>query len=235
MRAKYPGICTATGRRYPADTEIERGPNGWQIAGATPQDRKLHEGETRVARGEGYGGSPYREGETFHDKETDSFLTVRVAWSEYYREDGLSFGVGDDSGHVYLAICRPATEAEVAPVRAAIAAREAKRQALAEFQRLFATQDGEYVVTDAFRNAADFHESANARIQLAGEWIKIGRGFTIYGGGEQILVDADGAHIWRVQANGGDGDDWSRSNTSAGIGYRFDATPERLAALAAIR
>lgn len=224
MKAKYAGTCAATGRRYSAGTEIEKGPYGWQIAGSKPQDRSVQPGESRVARGEGYGGTPYVEGETFLDKKSGQFLTVRVAWSQYYREDGMSFGVGDESGYIYLAICRPATDEEAAPVQAAIAAREAKRLALAEFERLFNTADGEYIREDK-------------PIRLEGEWIKIGKGFTgftIYGGGEEILVAANGQHIWRVRGNGGDGDDWSLSNTTAGIGYRFDATPERLAALYAI-
>lgn len=221
MKAKYPSTCAATGKQYPAGTEIEKGPRGWQIAGATPQDRTTRDGETRVARGEGYGGTPYREGETFIDK-SGQLITVRVAWSQYYREDGLSFGVGDDSGHIYYAICRPATEDEAAPVKAAIAAQEARRQARAEFKRLFEIEEGEYIHT-------------GERIHLVGEWVKLDMGFTIYGGGEEICIAADGASIWRVRGNGADGDDWSLSNTTAGIGYRFEATPERLAVLNALR
>ncbi len=229
MKAKYPGICTATGRHYPAGTEIEKGPHGWQIAGAKPQDRTLQPGEFRVARGEGYGGAPYLEGQVFHDPK-HGYLFVRVAWSEYYSEDGLSFGVGDDSGYIYLANCRPATPAEYLPVWEAEvrATKERWRQdeVKAEFERQFAIKDGEYVPSDS-------------QLVLDGERIKIGQGFTIYGTGEEMVIDADGQHIWRLYNNGMDGDDWSRNNVRTGgagaIGYRFDATPERLAVLSAIR
>ena len=36
---------------------------------------------------------------------------------KYYKEDGLSFGVGDDSGYIYTAEARPATEEESKSIR----------------------------------------------------------------------------------------------------------------------
>lgn len=41
------------------------------------------------------------------------YLYVLSASQRYYREDGMSFGVGDEKGYVYSAVCRAATEAEV--------------------------------------------------------------------------------------------------------------------------
>lgn len=230
MKSRYPGICATTGKRYPAGTEIEKGPYGWQIAGSKPQDRTVHAGETRVARGEGYGGTPYREGEIFLEPHSNRYHVVRVAWSEYFREDGLSFGVGDDSGHIYYAVCRLATPEEYMPIweaeQKAFEERCRRADIRDEFERQFRITDGEYV-------------PSAEQMQLSGEWVKVGDGFNIYGGGEEILIDADGRHIWRVKNNGMDGDDWSRNNVRTGgagaIGYRFAATPERIAALSALR
>lgn len=223
MKAQYPGICKATGTPYPAGAEIEKGPYGWQIKGAQAPDRTVGPNELYIAKGEGYGGEPYRVGQTFFHGMDWAYVTVRAAWSEYYREDGMSFGVGDESGHIYFAICRPATAEEQAPLEAEWERQQERQRIRRDFERLLNTADGVYEF------APDGKE-----IQLIGQWIKIGQGFTIYGGGEEALIAADGQSVWRVRGNGADGDNWSLSNTSHGIGYRFEATPERLAALAAL-
>lgn len=223
MKAQYPGICKATGKRYPAGAEIEKGPYGWQIKGAQAPDRTVGPNELRVAKGSGYGGESYRVGQTFFHDQDWGYVTVRAAWAEYYREDGMSFGVGDESGHIYYAICRPATAEERAPIEAEWERQQERQRIRRDFERLFQPESGVYEF------ASDGKE-----IQLSGRWIKIGQGFNVYGGGEEALIDADGKHVWRVRGNGADGDNWSRSNTTHGIGYRFEATAERLAALAAL-
>jgi hypothetical protein len=194
-----------------------------QYARTQTPDRAVAFGERKLCRGEGNGGEPYTVGSIFLDPADMRYVVVRTAWSEYYREDGLSFGVGDDSGHLYFAICRVATVEEYMPVwkaeQAAFAAKSKRTDAQRAIQRLFKTEDGVYEF------ALD-----GKPIQLAGRWIKIGSGFTIYGGGEEICVTKQ--HIWRVRGNGADGDNWSSTNTSHGIGYRFASTPERIAALA---
>jgi hypothetical protein len=222
MKAAYPGICKATGKRYAAGTEIEKGKYGWQIAGEKPADRTPQAGERRLVRGSGYGHDPYREGEIFLDPQDMRYVVVRAAWREYYREDGLSFGVGDDSGYLFFAVCRVATVEEYMPVweeeQKVFAAKVRKEEATKALKRLFADADGVY----------EFAKDGKPW-QLEGDWIKIGKGFNIYGGGEEFCVAKK--FIWRVLGNGADGDNWSRTNTSHGIGYRFARTKERLAAL----
>ena len=216
MKARYAGTCAATGKHYPAGAEIEKGTYGWQIAGSKPADRTVGPNEIRLAGGEGYGFAAYTEGQVVAHK--GQWWTVRAAWSEYIREDGLSFGVGDDSGHIYYAICRLATEEEWLPVEARTQAEYEYRCRKVELetarQRLFDPKDGEYVAGDH---------------QLKGEWIKIGAGFNIYGGGEEICITS--RHVWYCRNNGADGDNWSANNVRTGgagaIGYRFAATPER--------
>jgi hypothetical protein len=225
MKAQFPGICKATGKRYPAGAEIEKGPYGWQIAGAQATDRTPQPGERHLCKGSGNGGESYRAGQIVFDPTDMRYLVVRVAWDEYFREDGLSFGVGDDSGYLYHAVCRLATVPEYMPVweeeQRAFAEKSRRLDIKREFERLFNTADGVY----------EFAPDGK-QIQLQGRWVKIGQGFNIYGGGEEICVA--GKHIWRVRGNGADGDNWSASNTSHGIGYRFQSTKERLAALAAL-
>lgn len=54
----------------------------------------------------------------------------------------------------------------------------------------------------------------------------------IYGGGSSFVVGPE--HIWYIQRNGADGDDWGRNNVPGSIGWRipFDAAlAERIRAL----
>ena len=56
------------------------------------------------------------------------------------------------------------------------------------------------------------------------------KGWTIYGSGTRYVVQEE--HIWKLENNGMDGDDWSRNNIRTGgagaIGTRFQKTAERL-------
>lgn len=133
------------------------------------------------------------------------YLFVLHASSRYYHEDGMSFGVGDESGRVFTAICRPATEEEAAPVRAAI---EQRCLAKEKARMCRALEDecrarGEYV-------------SAVEQLLLAGETIPVGEGQTIYGGGRWFVVTREEKEIWYVINNGADGDDWSQNNVRTG-------------------
>lgn len=69
----------------------------------------------------------------------------------------------------------------------------------------------------------------------AGEWLIVEK-WTIYGGGASLVV-AD-SHVWYVQNNGMDGDDWSRNNiptSGAGaIGWRVARTDELVARINAL-
>jgi hypothetical protein len=227
MKAQYPGVCKATGKRYGAGAEIEKGPYGWQIAGTKAQDRTVGFGERSMCRGSGSGGEAYTEGDIFLDPEDMRYLVVRAAWQEYYREDGLSFGVGDDAGYLYFAVCRVATVTEYMPVweteQVEFAKQSRRKDAKRAIERLFVHEDGVY----------EFQPDGQSW-RLDGRWVKIGKGFDIYGSGEEICVTKK--HIWRCHNNGMDGDNWSRNNVQTGgagaIGYRFASTPERLAALA---
>ncbi|WP_367139682.1 hypothetical protein [Saccharothrix sp. HUAS TT1] len=124
------------------------------MAKLKPQDLVAGPGEMIVTRGSGNGGTRYVVGEVTRvwwwksqhpdfttprqytpidqKKQMGYVVPIEVA-QEYWSEDGLSFGVGDDRGTVYAARVRPATEEEVTAVLGPVdpeadAAAEARRE-----------------------------------------------------------------------------------------------------------
>lgn len=149
------------------------------------------------------------------DDDGPEYLVVLDASQRYYREDGMSFGVGDESGHVYQATVRAATDEESAPLRTA--ARECDRRRLARQ----ALEDVAREIVEAGERPEGWHEPA-------GEVVPIGEGQTIYGGGQWFVLGPE--WIWYVRNNGADGDDWSLNNIRTGgagaIGWRGPARAE---------
>jgi hypothetical protein len=127
---------------------------------------------------------------------------------KYFREEGMSFGVGDDSGYIYSAKTRPATEEEYKPM-------EEHKKDMAE-------------LSDVKSSVS----SLASKIQKEGEspaGINIPEGNTyfdtqnIYGGGDWFVVNKD--YIWYIKNNGMDGDSWDENNVRTGgagaIGWRI--------------
>lgn len=132
------------------------------------------------------------------------WLTVLRARRQYVADDGMSFGVGDEQGYVYTAVCRAATPEEAAPAIALQRARKAAARQQAALVALFhrilaegwAPPDMIELPGDAIYLSKDDHRSV------------------IYGGGRWFVIAGDRA--WAVQNNGHDGDDWSRNNVRTG-------------------
>jgi hypothetical protein len=144
-------------------------------------------------------------------------LTVVSTRSQYFREDGMSFGVGDERGHVYTLMCRPATEEEVQAVVARetatetrSAAERARREIANEIRERGQRPDG-VVVPE--------HEDGATRVMDRQ---------SIYGGGDWFVVTS--SRIWYVLNNGRDGDDWGLNNVRTGgagaIGWYVERTDE---------
>ncbi len=222
MKSRYAGQCATTGASYPAGTEIVKGSQGWEIADPAAFGIDMTPAPIHISQGEGYG-EGFRAGQTLRHKSFDGIITVVRAGSTYYAEDGWSLGVGDEEGRVFWADCREATAEEAAPALAAEAAARARREQAADYARLFATVDGEYVSREDIGGTRQ------------GTRLKIDGGFTLYGGGTELLVEASGEWAWVLTNNGADGDDWSRNNWGTGgagaIARRYALTPERLALL----
>ena len=171
----------------------------------------------RLDGGEGYGCQGWTDGQVVRTSDrarervpgTPEYLTVVKSGSRYYREEGMSFGVGDEQGRVFWASCREATPEEIAPVKAARDAREQKRvlqKELADLARKLQT-DGERP------------EQADPQ----GDRILDDQ--NIYGGGSWWMVSVDA--VWYVRNNGADGDNWAHNNVRTGgagaIGWTLPA------------
>lgn len=214
--AKYDGRCRECGRRLPKGSLIE-----WsRSAGARHIACPKNEDTPYILRGGGKGweaGSVVRAPRNLREQGYPEWLYVVEVDREFIREDGLSFGVGADSGYLYTAYCRAATPEEIAPIVAELR-RERIRMAVREELRRIA---------NVIRFHGEFPPGMNTP---DGEVIPIGEGQSVYSGGEWIV--ASHQWIWAVRNNGMDGDDWSRNNVRTGgagaIGYRMAASPEIL-------
>jgi len=133
-----------------------------------------------------------------------SCWVVAAVRKQWVREDGMSFGVGDESGFLYTFRLRPATEEEAAPVREAEAAAARRAEARRELAALFdqVDRDGTY--------------EPGSHV-LSGEEIEIpASGQRIYGGGRWFVIEEADGRIWAVRNNGRDGDDWGANNVRTG-------------------
>lgn len=132
----------------------------------------------------------------------------------------------DDFRAVHLALCRPATEEEAAPVRAKLESRRRAREANDELKAIGQQirETGEWPP----RGEPGPDSVWGAQHAAEGETVAIGSGQTIYGGGEWLVLGTQ--WIWHCVNNGADGDDWKQSNVRTGgagaIGWRVPATAE---------
>lgn len=177
-------------------------PNDKRPGNGQPEQKEA--GQYTISNGSGYGGSPYKTGETIRSNRKDlpEYVTVIRASQRYYGEDGMSFGVGDDSGYVYTATVREATREEAAPVRAREEAKKARKQAK-EMLLSIAREIRENGDRPELQGAP-----AGVRIDMPGN------PENIHGGGEWFIIGQD--RVWHVRNNGADGDDWSANNIRTG-------------------
>lgn len=232
MANKYPGYCidcradVSTGHG-----ELKKDGSRWVVAcGRSSKVPSIPEGTKtyEIGGGSGYGCDGWTVGQVVRAAKREiergypAYLYVLRAKSQRVREDGLSFGVGDDSGYLYHATCREATAEEAAPVMSAQRRAEAIKQAKQQLDAL-KRQIQEHGERPAGDNA------------LAGE--RLFDTQTIYGGGDWFIIEPE--HIWYVRNNGSDGDNWSANNVRTGgagaIGWRVPRTDRLMAALYALR
>ncbi len=210
ITAKYNGTCTKCHGFIRAGESInwEHGVGSSHVtcpekAAPAPADPNA----IKISQGSGYGGREYHVGQVLrHSKH--GIIIVLSASKRYVRDDGMSFGVGDESGYIYSATCRPATDAEAAPLLAS----EAEREKIATAKKRL----------DEIRDLIQKTGDRPTEEQPEGE--KIMNTQTIYGGGDWWVI---GNGIWYVQNNGADGDNWSANNVRTGgagaIGWRIPA------------
>lgn len=159
--------------------------------------------------GEGFGGREREIGETFLTPDGKAVTVVRRE-KRYYREDGLSFGVGADRGHVFIHYCRPATPEEEQALRKRLA-EEADRQR--NLRRWFELKD-------LFRRTGTFPPRQDPEVLFSPSARRLLDTQNILGGGDWFILDPERKQIWFVQGNSADGDDWSRNNIgSTALGW----------------
>jgi hypothetical protein len=214
IRAKYDGRCAVCGQRIRAGAEIEwsRDAGATHLACVKREEKQAetvaaYDGPTYALRAGSHGGefAGWAVGDVVRAtaqeiaKGYPEWLFVLRAARRYVREDGLSFGVGSDSGYLYNATCRAATEAEAAPAIALRAEREAAKAAKAA--REVAARELEALCRAGERVGDD-------NVDLpAGERITVREG--VQGSGREIVVlGADGSVSWWCS---GHYDDYRRS------------------------
>lgn len=228
ITAKFPGKCRNCGAVILVGDRIEW-TKGWGAAHIKcPEKQKMVEPENsiKIHGGSGYGCHGWSIGQVIKNpyhgndyygvdagKRVPEFLMVLSAREHYCREEGMSFGVGDDEGYTYGATCRPATDEESAPLRAEIEKRqqaENRKKQLRDLADLI-QKTGEYPGGDNVPEGDRLHDTQD-----------------IYGGGSWFVICPE--WIWYCQNNGMDGDNWGRNNVLTGgagaIGYRIPFTPE---------
>lgn len=235
ITAKYNSTCPKCGRYIDAGEKVEWRPgtkathiecneadSTKPVAKSNGKSAKpkTEQGPYKVSRGQGYGGQPYRVGAVVRNTATQVakgeplWLTVLTTSQEYVREDGLSFGVGDESGYIYYASARAATPEEVATVEQELLTAKARKMARMELDKLH----GHILSTG---------KTPEGRQTLKGEIIEV-KPRDIYGGGYWFVLEDE--WIWAVRNNGRDGDDWGQNNVTTGgagaIGRRIPRDQE---------
>jgi hypothetical protein len=192
--------------------------------------KPLQKGEVQFSQGSGYGGRSLPIGTVLKTPksilekhpEIGEYSVVTSVKSRYFSDDGMSFGVGDDSGHIYTFTVRAATPDESKPFRDQESEKEAVRKAKIGLSELAnnVDSDGEFPPMGSVPEGRILFDSGN-----------------IYGGGDWWVIGPE--WIWHVKNNGTDGDDWSRNNVrtggAGGIGHRVPYTPELAAKLNALQ
>lgn len=181
--------------------------------------RIVDDGLFGLSGGSGYGCYGWREGQVVKatkeqiERGYPEFLYIVSTKSRYYKYDGLSFGVGDDSGYIYSARARAATDEESQELREKIAAKNKENAIKIEVTKVkkFIEENGEYPKGDFSLSGVVLFDTAD-----------------IYGGGDWFVIDSE--YIWYVRNNGMDGDNWSANNVMTGgagaIGMRVKKTEE---------
>ncbi len=191
-----------------------------QLKKFLPVDTTITNKDTyHLSGGSGYGCYGWTKGQIVKsnqqqlEKGFPEFLFVLSSSKQYYKYDGLSFGVGDDSGYIYLATCRKATDEESLQLRKSIEKENKIKIAKLELNK----------IKNYIKNNGEFPNgnfSPNGKILCDT--------FNIYGSGDKFIIDD--LYIWYIQNNGMDGDNWSNNNIKTGgagaIGFRIVKTTE---------
>ncbi len=203
ITAKYPGTCKKCGGKIEVGQKIEwaKGEGAEHI-----ECPKVEEAPHKV-----YFKKEHKQNYTGKIVKMDGkyYFVLRTSY-RYIPEDGMSFGLGMESGYVITAHCREATDEEIAPL---IAEEKKKAEEKEEKERL----------EKLAREIKEKGERPEGTLPMPEGEEFIIREFNIYGGGKKIIDD--GNYLWLIQNNGADGDNWEYNNIQTGgagaIGWRL--------------
>lgn len=228
MKSRFDSQCVKCGLKITAGEDIFylKGKGAWHADCTAAKEEAAKKAAERKAKtpwsvgcGSGYGGRPYVEGSVIRapkriiEEGGPKYLYVVKASEEYVRYDGMSFGVGDESGYLFGADCREATAEEAAPLM------ERERKAAEK-------KAAEREIFEIERSIRENGECPEGHNEPEGDYVLDTQ--NIYGGGDWFIIGAE--HIWYVKNNGMDGDAWAHNNVRTGgagaIGWRvpFDAS-----------
>lgn len=181
----------------------------------TKNEKKEAEAPFNVSGGSGYGCHGWSQGQVFQtskfeqEKGHPEFLYVVESSKKYFKYDGLSFGVGDESGYIYNAKCREANPEEAAPLKNELAHEAAIKKAKSDLKK----------IKDLIMKDGDFPEGKG--IIPEGEIYFDTQ--NIYGSGDWFVISTE--WIWYIKNNGMDGDSWANNNIRTGgagaLGWRI--------------
>lgn len=219
MTARYSGICAGCGETIVPGREVAYDPETKLVYHPRCRAAAAIAAPFRLSGGSGYGCWPWSPGQVVHcadylrERGYPEYVTVVRVGERYYGHDGMSFGVGDDTGYVYWAECREAAAEE-------IAAKRAEEDAAQKVARAKAR------VTEIARQIVNHGERPENAGVVKGDVLLDTQ--NVYGGGDWFVLQPD--WIWYVRNNGADGDDWSRNNVATGgagaIGWRIPFSKE---------
>ncbi|GAA2679566.1 MULTISPECIES: hypothetical protein [Actinosynnema] len=204
----------------------------WEISGGEGYGRQpftpgASQREQWWTRGGGPGPDAVPGGEVVDEsrdgnRQVCGVVTVVTARQRHYAEDGMSFGVGDEEGHIYWARVRAATETEAAPVLEAEVRQARRRELDARRRRLLDWSVGG--APDAWRPGRGTPELEGLRA-LPQVPLRPYDQRPLYG--DELLLDEPGGWLWTVVHNGSDGADFSANNIGGHIATRHPLTDER--------
>jgi hypothetical protein len=226
ITAKFPGTCRRCGGKITVGEKIEWSREDGARHLECPKIDGVESGEKliHIGGGEGYGYSEYEKGQFVWNRtecEDERALIVVNAGQHYYREDGMSFGVGDEQGFVYWAKCRKATAEE----------RQDALDRAHEHAYRMNLQNRVSEIAGMISKIGEYPAPTDEGIMPDGE--RLFDTQDIYGGGGWFVISYQ--WIWYIRNNGMDGDNWANNNIrtcgAGAIGRRIPATPELLAEL----
>jgi hypothetical protein len=207
--AKYPGRCSECGGRIRVGERIEWAKGAGARHTRCSQEATAAQSDTspapiHLSGGSGYGCEGWTVGQVILSSEKrrraggpDALVVVRAS-KQRIREDGMSFGVGEDDGYAYSADCRAATAEELRAVidtRTHGQALEANREI--DRKRLFADFEAAGYLPEAEADQLAAAHGAESILLVVGT----------NGGRRWVLVEAETLTL----IDGGYYDDYRRS------------------------